>query len=64
MHYIIMHYNDLLTNMDTYVYADAYMCAYTQGKCNMARIRRCVALKFISRTTNSNFVILIKYKCD
>lgn len=26
MHYIIMHYNDLLTNMDTCVYADGCIC--------------------------------------
>jgi len=38
MYYIIMHYNDLLTNMDAYVYVDAYMCTYIQGKCNMVRI--------------------------
>lgn len=43
------------------MHAGAYVCACTQGKCNAARIWRPVALGFISPTTNSNFVILIKY---
>jgi len=60
MHYIIMHYNDLLTNMDAYVYAGGCMRTCIQGKCNMARIWRRVALKFISRATNLNFAISIK----
>jgi len=55
-----MHYNDLLTNMDAYVYAGGCMRTCIQGKCNMARIWRRVALKFISRATNSNFAISIK----